>query len=285
LENNKEALRKAGLGVCAISYDSREVLKAFAERSQITFPLLSDPNSKIIRAFGILNTTIPPDELSYGAPFPGTYLVNEKGVVAAKFFEEDFRDRYSVGTILTREFGSPLNTRQTTLDQDHLSMRYYPSTDRAFPGSRISLVVEIQLKDKVHLYALGVQGYLPLKWTSKPSVGLTFHSVTYPESKVLYLPVIKEQVPIFEGRIRLVQDVTIANPPILLRELGSGNELGIEGTLQYQACDDKMCYLPQTVPLRWVIKIQNLDRQRVPEPLRRENQAKPQPDSRSRDKR
>jgi hypothetical protein len=281
LEKNKDTLRNTGLGVCAISYDSREILRAFAERSQITYPLLSDPNSEIIRAFGILNTTIPPDELSYGVPFPGTYLVNEKGVVVRKFFEEDFRDRYSVGTILTRQFGSPLNTRQTMLDQDHLTIRYYPSADSASPGTRISLIVEIQIRDKVHLYAPGVRGYLPLKWTLKPSAELIFHPVTYPKSKVLYLPVIKEQVPIFEGKIRLLQDITIANAPNLLRALDSNKELGIEGTLQYQACDDKMCYLPQTVPLRWVIKIQNLDRQRVPESLRRENQVKLQPSNRS----
>ena len=178
MEKNKDVLRKEGLGVCAISYDSREILRGFAERSRITIPLLTDPGSEIIRAFGILNTTIPPDQMAFGIPYPGSYLVDEKGIVVAKYFEDDYRDRYSIGTILVRQFGSPLNTRQTTLEHKHLSLKYYASTDTAYPGSRISLVVEIQLKDKVHLYAPGAQGSRPVKLTLKPSAGLVPHPVS-----------------------------------------------------------------------------------------------------------
>ena len=45
-----------GLGVVAISYDSEEVLADFSRRRAITFPLLSDDDSSVITAFGILNT-------------------------------------------------------------------------------------------------------------------------------------------------------------------------------------------------------------------------------------
>ena len=273
MEKNKEILRKEGLGVCAISYDSQEILKAFAERRQISIPLLSDPDSKIIRAFGILNSTIPPDQMAFGIPYPGSYLVDEKGKVRAKYFEEDFRDRYSTGTILVHELGSALNTKQTTLEQEHLSIKYFASTEVCSPGSRISLLVEIQLKDKVHLYAPGAQGYVPLELTLKPSAAVTLHALSYPPSHSLFLPAIKETVPVYEGIIRLVQDVTItANPPALTNALNPGGELFIDGNLQYQACDDKMCYLPQSKPIRWVVKIQELDRERAPEPLRHGSQ-------------
>ncbi len=273
MEKNQQALRRSGLGVCAISYDSREVLKAFADRSQITIPLLADPNSVIIRAFGILNTTVPIGQMAYGVPYPGSFLVNEQRVVVAKFFEDDYRDRYSVGTLLIRQFGSPLNTRQTTIQQDHLTIKTYASTDSTFSGSRISLIVEIQLMDMVHIYAPGVHGYLPLKWTLIPSEGFNAHPLSYPQSSTLFLPAIKEQVPVYEGTVRLIQDVSInPNSQSLLKALDSSKELMIGGSLQYQACDEKICYLPQTVPLKWVVKIQELDRQRAPEHLRRENQ-------------
>ena len=269
MEKNKEILRKEGLGVCALSYDSQEILKAFAQRRQITFPLLSDPTSKIIRAFGILNTTIPPDQLAFGIPYPGSYLVDEKGRVKAKYFEEDFRDRYSTGTILVHQFGSSLNTRQTTLNQEQLSIISFASTDASSPGSRISLIVDIQLKDKVHIYSPDVRGYLPLKLSLTPSVAVTIHPLSYPPSHSLFLPAIKETVPVYEGRVRLIQDVTVtANPSALAAALGPNGDLVLEGTLQYQACDDKMCFLPKSVPVRWTIKVQGLDRERAPEPLR-----------------
>jgi peroxiredoxin len=42
-----------------ISYDSQEVLARFAKAYKITYPLLSDKGSVVIRKFGILNTNVP----------------------------------------------------------------------------------------------------------------------------------------------------------------------------------------------------------------------------------
>ena len=38
-------IKKNGYGVASISYDSVEILKNFADRKKITYPLLSDPDS------------------------------------------------------------------------------------------------------------------------------------------------------------------------------------------------------------------------------------------------
>ena len=59
LESKLAEFRKLGLGVAAISYDSPDILKSFATRRGITFPLLSDEGSKVIRSFGILNAEVP----------------------------------------------------------------------------------------------------------------------------------------------------------------------------------------------------------------------------------
>jgi hypothetical protein len=37
----------------------------------------------------------------------------------------------------------------------------------------------------------------------------------------------------------------------------------IAGTLQYQACDDKVCFTPQSVPLTWTLGLRALDRERA----------------------
>ena len=55
--------------MAAISYDSVALLKEFAERKKISYPLLSDPESAIIRAFGILNDNFPPGDPWYGQRF------------------------------------------------------------------------------------------------------------------------------------------------------------------------------------------------------------------------
>ena len=108
LEQNLARIQKEGLGLAAISYDSVAVLKNFADRRKITFPLLSDPESKIIRSFGILNETVKPGAAQYGIPRPGTYIVDRQGKIVSKYFEEDFRERVSISDILAGQFGERL---------------------------------------------------------------------------------------------------------------------------------------------------------------------------------
>ena len=68
---------------------SREktILGRCCDRRGIHFPLLSDPESKIIRAYGLLNETAPKGPF-YGIPYPGTFVLDARGVVVAKYFED-----------------------------------------------------------------------------------------------------------------------------------------------------------------------------------------------------
>ncbi|MBI1956698.1 MAG: peroxiredoxin family protein, partial [Acidobacteria bacterium] len=84
MQQYSEEFRKQGLGVVAITYDSVEILADFAKRRSITFPILADPKSEIIRAFRVLNTAVPPGHMWYGVPYPGTYIVDQNGVVRSK---------------------------------------------------------------------------------------------------------------------------------------------------------------------------------------------------------
>ena len=55
LQQAQQRFKDQGIGLAAISYDSQAILKDFAERQHITFPLLADPQSEIIRKYGVLN--------------------------------------------------------------------------------------------------------------------------------------------------------------------------------------------------------------------------------------
>jgi len=58
------------------------VLREFSEKQGIPFPLLSDVDSEVIRAYGVLNDRVgPEDAILYGIPYPGTYVTDEHGVV------------------------------------------------------------------------------------------------------------------------------------------------------------------------------------------------------------
>lgn len=252
LQERLEDLRKQGLGVAAISYDPASVLSSFATRKNITFPLLSDPGSQVIRAFGILNTTVPADSPASGVPYPGTYIVDPKGRVVAKYFEDDYVERYTASSILVRQFGAAAGAAHTTTETKHLRLSSAASTDHAIAGQRISLTLDIELKPGMHVYAPGVEGgYIPIDWKMEGA-----QPAEYPPARKLHLPAIDETVPVYQGNFRLVRDFTVP-------KTAKPGDFSIEGTLRYQACDDRMCYNPVNVPLRWTLRVEPMDRQRA----------------------
>lgn len=93
-------MRAAGIVVVGISYDSVDVLKKFSDASTISFPLLSDEGSKTIDAFGIRNKDMAGKGKFDGIPYPGTYVLDAKGVVRAKLFLEKYQERHSVDALV-----------------------------------------------------------------------------------------------------------------------------------------------------------------------------------------
>ena len=262
-----EQFRREGLGVAVISYDSVEILADFAKRKNISLPMLSDPKSEIIRAFGVLNTHVPAGHQWSGVPFPGTFIVDANGVVRSKYFEDSYRDRYSAPTILLREFGSPAGTRETRVRTDHLEMRYYATRDPVRPNLHFTLVADFDLKPKMHVYAPGVENYIPIRLELSPSSLIKAQPPVYPKAERLYLEPIQETVQVFQGKFRVTADVNMAPNDVLEPILSGNREVKIRGQLRYQACDDKICYLPRNLPLEWTLQLDPLDRQRVPEAI------------------
>jgi hypothetical protein len=270
LEQNLEAIRKRGLGVVAISYDSIGVLKNFADRRHITYPLLSDPDSKIIRAYDILNDTTKPGTLTFGIPYPGVYVVDVQGKVVSKYFEDDYKDRVSTADILTRQFGATADGARRVVETKQLQIATAASNDIARPGLRIVLSLEIDLKPGMHVYAPGVLGYIPIDWQlEEGGPAAKRHSFEYPVSEMLRLEAIGETVPVYRGHVRIHREITFGQEAALNPLVTPTGELIVKGSFRYQACDDRKCYVPQDVPVEWRFKYLGLDRQRAPSELQR----------------
>ena len=86
MQAKQKELAAAEIKVVGISYDSVDVLKAFAEKRKITFPLLSDPDSKTIKAYGLLDAAAKGKQ--EGIAYPGTMVVGTDGGTRAKLFHE-----------------------------------------------------------------------------------------------------------------------------------------------------------------------------------------------------
>lgn len=269
LERQRENFEREGINLVALSFDSVDVLQHFAERVGIKYRLLSDPESKVIQTFEILNDTVPPTHQFHGIPHPGLYLIDEKGIVKSKFFEDKYSNRYTAGYILVREVAGDGSAPRTEQETDHLKLIASASDETVRAGNRIALVLDVELKPRMHVYAPGVKGYVPVEWTIEEASGLLSYPPGYPEPETLHLPAINETVPVYQGSFVLVADLLLGSSKELQQWVDSTGNLVVKGAFRYQACDDKICYLPQTIPLEWKFKLEAPDRTRAPEQLRR----------------
>ena len=253
--------------MAAISYDSVEILKSFADRRKIEFPMLADPDSISIRTYEVLNSEAVGQYK--GMARPGYFFIDTKGVIREKFFETKYRQRFSGNNVIGKLFPELGDEVTDNVQAPHLSLAVEQSDRSTFPGGRITLSAQVQLPPDVHVYSPGVQGYKSIALVMEPTLGMEFTPASYPRAKILYLPAIKEKVPVFEGKFRITQDLKVSSVGDFSSSLlPDGKTFTISGKLEYQACDSKICYIPTSVPIRWQVQVLPLDRQRAPEEIR-----------------
>ncbi len=261
MQHAQERFRRRGIGLAAISYDSVAILRDFAARQNISYPLLSDADSALIRKFGVLNQAAT--GLTAGMAHPGFLFIAPSGVVREKFFESNYADRYTANNVISRLFPELVETGSDFVSLPHLQVRTYQSDQTAGPGSRVTLGVEIKLPPHVHVYAPGVKGYKAIALVLDDNPMVDAREALYPAPTVLWLAAIKERVPVFEGTFRIRQDVIISK-----NQNAPGGKVSLPGKLKYQACDDKICYVPAEAPLEWQLEIKPLDMTRSPDAIR-----------------
>ena len=260
LQGRFEDLQRQGLGLAAISYDAPETLQAFATSRGITFPLISDRDSAIIRRYGLLNTTVERGTRTYGIPFPGTFLVDRRGVVRSRHFEAVYQERNTVASILVSRGATPYGPA-LTVETPHLAVTAAVSDGVVAPGERVSLVFDVTPRPGIHVYAPGKHTYHVVRVTLDPQIWLRAHPTRYPASEIYHFKPLDERVEVYQHAFRLVQDVTILASPEVQKWLAGQSSVKITGRLEYQACDDKLCYSPQTVPVSWTVPLRPLNRE------------------------
>jgi peroxiredoxin len=267
LQAAKARFEKQGIKLAGVSYDSVDILKFFADRRKIEFPLLSDPDSKIIRLYQVLNSEATgPNQ---GMARPGYFFIDTEGVIREKFFESKYRERLTGNGVLAKLFPELGEEVSDPVDAPHLQLAAGQSDRIGVPGNLVTLTAEIKLPAGVHVYAPGTKGYKPIRLVIDPLPDFEVRRAAYPRAKILYLPAIKERVPVFEGAFRISQELKVNSTTAFSGAIAAdGKPVTIHGSLEYQACDAKICFLPDSVPVTWNLKIVPLDRQRAPDDIR-----------------
>lgn len=233
----------------ALSYDPVGTLAGFAAAHGITYPLLADEGSRVIRTLGILNTDMAPTDEHYGIPRPGTYFIGADGRVEDKVFHDTHRTRDAAATALREHLGLVVPTAGPHQRQEAEGLVAVAALDHDtfVRGERLGLQVTIRLAPGVHVYGRPLaEGYIPVTLEVDAPETVTVEPITYPEARPSRFGWLDEALSAYEGTLTITTALILAEQ----RE-----DVTINATLRFQACTDEECFIPQrltfALPLRF----------------------------------
>jgi DsbC/DsbD-like thiol-disulfide interchange protein len=133
------------------------------------------------------------------------------------------------------------------------------------PSPRVMLYLDIAPKPKMHLYAPGEKDGIPVSLAVEPGASFKAGAAVFPAPEKFFFEPLKLTQLVYSKPFRITLPLTIAagrGSQIAAREtqvggpLQNAEPLTITATFRYQACDDKVCYMPRSVPLTWRVNRQ-----------------------------
>ena len=107
------------------------------------------------------------------------------------------------------------------------------------------LFIDVTPNPNIHVYAPGAKDYIPITVKVEAQPGVKVGKLTYPKADVMTFA--DEKVPVFQKPFRLTQEVTVLGK--------AGASMPIKATVDFQACDDKVCYPPESQPVMWTLTV------------------------------
>ncbi|HEV8316331.1 MAG TPA: protein-disulfide reductase DsbD domain-containing protein [Vicinamibacterales bacterium] len=182
--------------------------------------------------------------------------------MTSRFFEDFYVERSTIAGILKRVDGRDQPVAGTRVSTEHLEVSTYPSDAAVAPGNRFSLALDIQPKRGMHLYAPGASGYRVISLSMAEQPFIRVLPLKYPTSEMYVFKPLNERVPVYQKPFTLLQEIVLEGQPAAQAALKGKDSLTLGGTLEYQACDDRVCFNPASIPLSWTVSLRPLVLQR-----------------------
>ncbi len=260
LQESLGDFERAGVAVFAVSYDPVPLLAAFAERHGIGYALLSDEGSRVIRSLGVLNAHLEEQAAHYGktveeqqrgVPYAGTFVLDERGVVAEKRFERSYRVRPQAVEFLEGAMAAA-STRpgvRASARTDEVAVSAWIAQATYRPYQKLALRLGVAIAPGLHVYGRPIpDGYTPLSVEVEPLESLEIGPPDWPAPRPFRVAGLDESFVVHEGTLQTTL------PLVPTRNLG---RLTLTVRVRYQACSADECYPPDEIALR--LELDGLD--------------------------
>jgi thioredoxin:protein disulfide reductase len=124
------------------------------------------------------------------------------------------------------------------------------ATDGGLPGSAVRVAIDVTLPEGLHVNANQPRDptLIPVVLTVDPPAGVTVDEIVYPVPMDLIQQGAALPLAVYDRHFAIGAELVIsADAPL--------GELAVPARLRYQACDDKICYVPGTVALTWTLRV------------------------------
>jgi thiol:disulfide interchange protein DsbD len=129
-------------------------------------------------------------------------------------------------------------------DAGQITTQAWLSLDKLAPGARFQLAVVLQVNSPWHVNAnpASGEGFIPTTLTLQPTASVIVDRIVYPKGEKTAVSWNDQPVDLYTGR-------TIIFVEAHVRPDAVPAPFKLEASLRYQACNDRLCFAPVTIPL------------------------------------
>ncbi len=145
---------------------------------------------------------------------------------------------------------APTNARAQLLRPPSADVRPLVDADGIRPGSSVRAAIQVRLPEGLHVNSNKPRDPLliPVVLTIEPPPGISVTEIVYPEATDLVQQGADQPLAVFERQFVIGIQLAIAD------DVETG-EIVVPARLRYQACDERVCYVPATASTSWTLLI------------------------------
>ena len=123
-------------------------------------------------------------------------------------------------------------------------------TDGAHPGSTVRAAVVAQITPGYHIndHKPSHEYLIPTELKMESSPPVTIQKITYPPGQAIKFDFDDSKLSVYQGTLVVRAELKIARST-------SAGEYTLKGKLAYQACNDRACFPPTSVPVELMVKV------------------------------
>jgi len=224
-------------------------LAAFAAKHGITFPLLADEGSRVIRELGMFDDDLDRHHAEFGrtvrddqrgVAYPAVFLLDRAGTVLQKRVHRNYRIRDTGGGLLETVLGRAAADRGpgTMVAGEAVEIRASLDSPVYRPYQQLQLTIELAIRGDWHVYAPPApDGYTPLVVEVAPADGLEVGEPSWPAARPFSVEGLDDAFWVFDGTVR-------GRVPLVVAAAAGSGDRRIGVTVRYQACTRAACAPP-----------------------------------------